>query len=195
MTAQIGDRYKFENNEYTIVDMSAAIDFHPSEYGIFPVPACTACWSGFWCVYIIKEDGIFLEDLYVHSGNDQYPAINGVLPEQQEGNEAFTYMGHRRYAGLNIQISYTGKILVGDDFLQEYYIHMGYQRPWAFKKLVELVFKDGKLVESKDRSSVAAKVREVISSEEALTGWFFKRRFENSGDNSLIGDATDIWWL
>ena len=65
MTAQIGDQYKFKNSEYTIVARSAAMDFHPSEYGIMPETACTACWSGFWCVYNITDGGIFLEDLYV----------------------------------------------------------------------------------------------------------------------------------
>ena len=136
MTAQIGDQYKFKNSEYTIVARSAAMDFHPSEYGIMPEAACTACWSGFWCVYNVTDGGIFLEDLYVNAKDDYYPPIEGVLPEQQNGNETFTYMGHHRYAGLNIRIPYTGKILVGDKFMHEYQYSMRHCRTNDFKESI-----------------------------------------------------------
>lgn len=195
MTAQIGDQYKFKNSEYTIVARSAAMDFHPSKYGIMPEAACTACWSGFWCVYNVTDDGIFLEDLYVNSKDDYYPQIEGVLPEQQNGNETFTYMGHHRYAGLNIRIPYTGKILVGDKFMHEYYIHMGYQRPWAYKKLIELVFEEGKLIETNDQSHIAAKLRKKMRSEDSITDKLFKRRFGIIQADEIIDGGNDIWWL
>lgn len=195
MTAQIGDQYKYSNGEYTFVAQSAPIPFHPSEFGIIPMAACTACWSGFWCVYNITEDGIFLEDLYVNSGNEQYPAINGILPECQDGNETFTYMGHHRYAGLNIKIPYTGKILVGGDFVHGYYRHMGHQRPWAYKKLLELVFENGKLIQTTDQSKIASSIRKKIRSDEGFTEKMFKHRFGFIVGDSLLDDGNDVWWL
>ena len=195
MTAQIGNQYRCCGNDYTIVTRSDPMPFHPSEYGIVPEAACTACWSGFWCVYNITDDGIFLEDLFVNSRDDHYPAINGILPDQQEENNVFTYMGHHRYGGLNIKIPYTGKILVGSEFLHEYYIHAGYQKPWAYKKLVEIVFKDGKLVETNDQSRIAAKLRKKMRSDDNFMGKLFRRRFGFIDDCGLLDEDENIWWL
>ena len=80
MTAQIGDRFRLEDTEYSVVAISNPIKFDPRVYRITPVPACTACRRGYWCVYNITEEGIFLEDLYINSQDDYYPEINGVLP-------------------------------------------------------------------------------------------------------------------
>ena len=89
MTAQIGDSFKFDGQDYTIVALSEYIRFDPREYGITPEAACTACWAGYWCAYNIKEDGIYLEDLYINSKDDYYPEILGVNPvsEEETGNK------------------------------------------------------------------------------------------------------------
>lgn len=179
MTAQIGDHYTYDGNEYTVVTMSESIPFHPADYGIFPGYVCTACARGYWCHYTIKDDSIFLKDLYVNSAEDYYPAINGVLPNRVTEYEYEDYMGHRRYAGINLKIPYTGKILIGDGFLDEYYVHMGFQSFWAYKKLIELVFENGKLIESNDQSRIAAAVRMIIRTEGKLPR----------------GYGADIWWL
>lgn len=193
MTAQIGDRYKFKNRDHTIVARSATKVFHPSEYGIMPEAACTACWNGFWCVYSVTDDGIFLEDLYVNSKDDHYPPIEGVLPEQQNGNAS--YMGHHRYAGLNIRLPYTGRILLSDGSVYVDYIHMGNHHPWAYKELVELVFEEGKLIETNDQSHIAAKIREKIRSDDSIVVELLKLRFGLIQAGEIIEGGDDIWWL
>lgn len=80
-----------------------------------------------------------LQNLYINSKDDYYPEINNVSPEK-EGKKSFMYMGHHLYKNLNIFIEYTGKILIGKGFINKYYIHMGYQRAWAYEVLQELVF-------------------------------------------------------
>ena len=159
MTAQIGDQFRYKGGEYTIVPGNAPMPFDPIDYGIVPAAACTACWRGYWCVYNVSEDGVFLADLYINSADDNYPAICGVFPEKRDEGDYLSYMGHQQYKGLNIKIPYTGKLLIGDNFIQRYYIHMGFQRPWAYRKLVELVFEKGRLVEVNNHSRIAAQVR------------------------------------
>lgn len=166
MTAQVGDRFLYKGNEYSIVAISNPIQFHPSDYGIKPVACCSACWDGYWCDYQISAEGIMLKNLYINSENGYYPEINNVCPEKK-GKNSFEYMGHHLYKNLNIFMEYTGKILIGRDFMQAYYIHMGYQRAWAYKVLEELIFDKGKLVKTVDHSEMAEKLRMELENKPA----------------------------
>ena len=177
MTAQIGDIYRYNNMEYSIVAMSSPMIFDPRDYGLTPVWATTACWNGYWCEYSIEENSsLLLKNLFIHNQDDQYPPINGVSvspPEYvnrvvfslERGWETITtynYDGPRVYREVNLPIPYSGRILVGNDFIPDYYIHMGYQRSWAYKTLLEFVFEEGLLIERNDYSETAKKQREMI---------------------------------
>ena len=187
MTAQIGDRYKYRGWEYTIVAQSDSLDIHPTLFGIVPKAATSACWSGFWCVYDIRKDGIYLKDLYVCSKDDLYPTINGKKPATCADGSEWSYMGHHLYCNLNYRVPYTGRLLVGRGFLSKYYIHMGYQKPWSYRKLKELIFEEGVLVEVIDQSRVAAQLRRKIKKENLYRVGFI--------DGCVSLDETDLWWL
>ena len=73
-------------------------------------------------------------------------------------------MGHRVYNDLNVGINYTGKILLGDGYMPEYYIHAGFQRAWAYKVLKEFVFENGILVKINDYSDIVEAIREEAKS-------------------------------
>lgn len=167
MTAQIGDKFTFKGDDYSIVAISTPIGFNFQNYGITPEPICTACWNGYWCEYEISDTGIFLKNLYINSKDDYYPEINGVRPvdDEKEGQKRYQYMGHHLYKNLSIPLEYTGKILVGKGFLREYYIHMGYQRAWAYENLRELIFENGKLMETFDHGEMAKKLRKEIDAQ------------------------------
>lgn len=177
MTAQIGDIYKYENKEYNIVALSMPTKFKPEKYGLKTDPSSTACWRGYWCEYNIIKDGLFLETLFLHNNDEDYPTLNGVdvLPQEFIECECYdmkdekwkktirpAYYGHRVYKNINLPMKYSGKILLGDGFIREYYFHMGYQQGWAYKRLIELVLKKGKLVECNDLSELAKEQRKKI---------------------------------
>ena len=104
-------------------------------------------------------------------------------------------MGHHLYKGLNIKLDYTGKILVGDGFIHEYYIHMGYQRAWAYKKLVELVFVDGNLIEKNDHSKVAADIRKKIRNDKDFDQKLHMDIPKFVEDSFSLDYKTKAWWL
>ena len=164
MTAQIENRFKFNGDDYSIVAISTPIDFKPQDYGITPLPIFNACWDGYWCEYEITKTEIILKNLYINSHNDEYPEINGISPENDSQNKQnhFQYMGHHLYKNLNIKMNFTGKILIGKGFLKQYYIHMGYQRAWAYEVLEELVFENGMLIRTVDHSEKAKELREEL---------------------------------
>ena len=173
MTAQIGDIYKYKKKEYTVVALYYVKLNDTKNYGMEPHASSTACWRGYWCEYAIEDDELLLKDLYLYNSDDKYPPLNGVevsLPEFKEykcqgGKKIImkAHFGHRVYKDVNIPIPYTGKILLGDGFMREYYIHMGFQRGWAYKKLIELVFEEGILLECNDLSHIAKAQREAMA--------------------------------
>ncbi|MDE5782200.1 MAG: hypothetical protein K2I03_12120 [Lachnospiraceae bacterium] len=158
MTAQVGDQFIYKGDNYSIVAISNPIQFNPLDYGIKPVACCSACWNGYWCHYHISTKGIMLQNLYINSEDDYYPEINNVIPEKED-KKSFMYMGHHIYRNINIFMEYTGKILIGKGFINKYYIHMGYQRAWAYEVLEELIFDKGKLIKTVDHSEMAKKLR------------------------------------
>ncbi len=196
MTAQIGDRFLYGGDHYSIVAISNSIQFDPSDYGIKPAACCTACWNGYWCDYRISSEGITLQNLYINSEEDCYPKINGISPENDDGKH-FKYMGHHLYKNINIFMEYTGRILAGKDFMREYYIHMGYQRAWAYKVLTEWIFDGGRLVKTVDHSEMAEKLRKELE--------VFKDKKENGkADRDIVQFVQDsfsldmrekAWWI
>lgn len=196
MTAQVGDMFKYKESQYTIVAMKEKLTFDPKAYGITPESACTACWRGFWCIYDITDDGIFVEDLFINSKDDYYPEINGISPLYADDMRSkHFYMGHHLYRGLHIRVPYTGKILVGDGFISKYYIHMGFQRAWSYKELVELVFEDGYLIEINDQSHIAAALRKDID-ENFKNNENCKRDITRFVvDSFSLSYETKAWWL
>lgn len=210
MTAQIGDIYKYESKEYSIVAMSAPIEFKPQDYGLNPQAACTACWDGYWCEYHIEGDRLLLKNFFMYNSDGDYPLFNGVGVIEQTYHEATRLgmgkkksekvmvednMGHREYRNVNLPIRYTGKILVGSDFIHEYYIHMGYQRAWAYKTLLEFVFKEGELIETIDHSDMAEKLRMELKADSKVID---EERKDISAfvDKSFSLDMKDkAWWI
>ena len=83
---------------------------------------------------------------------------------------------------------------MGDDFLSDYYIHMGFQQPWAYQKLIDLVFENGKLIKTLDQSHVAEGLRIKLRTDEAFGKRSFLQRLQAYRSDRLKKPA-DLWWL
>lgn len=159
MTIQIGDFCKFNNVWYTILAASKEIPFSPSDYGISSDTKCTACWRGHWCEYEVSAKKFLLQNLHTFCSNNEFPPINGVEVDMTDA------VGFHVYRNIELKIPYTGKILLGDDFLKDQSRNLYLDRQWAYDKLVELVFVNGYLVKSKDRSRIGKKIRRIMQQE------------------------------
>ena len=205
MTAQISDIYKHKRKEYNLVAMSEPMCFKPEDYGLKPESCITCCWRGYWCEFDITDEGLILDKLYTYNSEDYYPDLKGVSvsPIEYEDFKVYTkdgemtkgfpkYMGHRLYENLNLSIPYTGKLLLGDKFLDEYYIHMGFQRPFAYEVLVEFVLENGKLIETIDHSDMAKEMRETMDLEKHVDR---KNVIKFINDSFSLDYKTKAWWL
>lgn len=56
------------------------------------------------------------------------------------------------YSGLNEKINFTGKIRIAKDFVNELYIHMGYQKPTSFRTVLDVTLRNKWLAKIQDRS-------------------------------------------
>ena len=211
MTAQIGDIYKYQNKEYHLVALSSAHIFNPKKYGLEPHASSTACSRGYWCEYAILDDILLLKDLYLFNRDDKYPPLNGTEVSSQEFEEVECHVrgksktekrlrpahfGHRVYRDVNMPVPYTGKILLGDDFIWDYYIHMGFQRSWAYRKLIELVFEEGILIETHDHSHIARALREAIQKSNDDPRWPDRNKIANFVEDCFSLDySVKAWWI
>ena len=171
MTAQISDTFTYQGDSYKIVAISAALKlFDPGQFGLHPTAFQTCCWDGYWCEFEIS-DALYLQKLAVYCADGNYPDILGrsVSAQSDSGQEqyvaahfSFKNSGYQFYENMNLKILYTGKILVGSGFIQSYYIHMGYQRAYAYRKLLEFEFEDGIVKNVEDLSEKAEEYRKRI---------------------------------
>ena len=51
MTAQIGDVYKYQKKDCSVVALSSPNLFAPMSYGLELQPSSTACYIGYWYEY------------------------------------------------------------------------------------------------------------------------------------------------
>ena len=211
MTAQIPDTYIFHEDEYRYVASEPRFDFTPRILGLEPEGRCTGCWRGFWCKYEISDKGFGLKNLYIHTKDDNYPAVMGIDVSEIEyvdctsyrsvngkwietPSKTEKYLGHREYKNVHFPINYTGNILIGKNFLDNYYLHIGYQKFYTYKTLIEIVVTDGKIIKIFDRSEIAKLVREKIDAT-------VKEIDYDTDINSIIkqvkeeNSISELWWL
>jgi len=135
--------------------------------GIKPTEFSTACWRGFIATYAINRGKLVLKKLYTNNGNEiknEAPLINNKSPEisvpkglidgYKDTWKEFTYKN------INLLVPYTGSILITKDFIFGRYVHMGFQSPFSYEIVIQLTFKDGKLISAKDLSDIAKSIRE-----------------------------------
>ncbi len=153
MTAQVPDQFKFNEEEYSIIGVKDSHLFNPKDFNLKPRMASTACYRGFVVEYNCKNNELIVENLLI---NLEKPSkINGIKPKK-----IYSYGLKYLYENLNLKLNFTGKILIARDFIDEMYVHMGYQRPIAFKKVIELQIEKGTIINTTDFSSIIAKLRE-----------------------------------
>jgi len=168
MTAQISDIAIYNDKEYSIIGINGEGLFDPYQYDLEPVGTCSACWRGFMVGYLIRDDRLLVDVLNINFKrsdkkffwNKRPPKLNGVKPGDREDEEfgLFDY----NYSNLNLPIEFSGGVLLGNDFIHELYVHMGFQDPWKYREVHEFVFDKGKLSEHRDVSEKMKQYREMV---------------------------------
>ena len=64
------------------------------------------------------------------------------------------------YLNLGLKTKFTGAFLLGNDFIESMYVHMGFQRPLAFRKVLEVQVQDGDIITVSDLSEKMEELRQ-----------------------------------
>ncbi len=148
MTAQMADVFLYEGESFSLVGLDGEGLYTPESFGMHPFSTCTACWRGFVMTYDCVDNKLLLQamDVNVHEAGP----INGIDPSPSEDFFKF------RYDNLQLNTLFTGTILLAKDFIQEMYVHMGFQRPIAFKTVLEIHIENGEISKIDDLSELMA---------------------------------------
>ena len=155
MTAQIPDQFLYKNEQFVLIGLKGSNLFKPEEYGIYPVMASTACYRGFVATYVITNKQLILNKLVLKSQEKKLAKINDKAPIEEKSVYSFNFT----YYDVNLPIKFTGFILLGKDFINEMYVHMGFQRPISYETVIEFQLRDGEIIAVNDFSELIAKLR------------------------------------
>jgi hypothetical protein len=166
MTAQAHDLFVIDDRSYNLVGIKGTKFFEPGDLNLCASGLCTGCWRGYRCLYILKNNMLILNDLgitLVKYTKDRLiwlrkaPQINGISAVKVD-DLFYKFL----YSGLNIEIKFTGKLLIAEGFIESLYIHMGFHPAWKFKYVMEITFEEGRYVEKRDVSEQIELIREKM---------------------------------
>lgn len=178
MTDQVNDQFEYQGNNFAIADYSAGVAFHPGLLGMAPNPLSTDCWRGYQVTYGLSGDQLQVIRLGVNlvvDTNDyervEGPVIGGVRPVEKIGQYNDF---NNNYQQLQFSLDYTGRMLLGKGFIEEFYEELTPQNYWVYEELLELKFSDGLLGEVVDHTEKLTEIRELAAKGNAA----IKRLFE-----------------
>jgi hypothetical protein len=160
MTAQMPDTVKYRRKEYAIAGVSGDGLFDPADHEVTTHPISSACWRGFICEYAVSDRTLWLKRLTL-SVKGKAPVLFGITPNAPQRTLVFQAV----YENIGHKVPYTGGLLLGRNFVDELYVHMGFHPAWKYREVHELVFDEGTLTEEADRSEEMARCREDIGKE------------------------------
>ncbi len=159
MTAQISDPVLYQGKCYDLAGENGTGLFDPGEHGMNPIGKCTACWRGFICAYRVGDQALRLDQLSICL-NGPAPVLFGIQPKSFGAESSlFDFV----YEELNYKVPYSGGLLLGLDFIDELYVHMGFHPAWKYREVHELIFDAGNLIQAADRSKEIAQFRQEVA--------------------------------
>jgi hypothetical protein len=157
VTAQAPDTIRVDGTEWAVVGIDGQGLFDPAAWGLQPIPLSTAEWRGFVARYVVEDDRLRLAHLSIGLAGDAAAAAIDRLPG------VLTSTGDRARWSIDFDrfdVPFTGTLLLGQGFIQDLYVHMGFHPAWKWERVIRLQLKDGLVTASTDESARMAIERE-----------------------------------
>ena len=132
------------------------------------------CWRGYSVDYEIKEKELLLKSLNKQSCYNWFSRFGEDFASKKEIPKE-----------EGIKVSFNGEIVIAKDFIEELYVHMGFQKPSSFKTVWVLSFTEGLLENAVDISSIMEKKRGTFKER-------FQRFYETNNDAQGIAEAFSL---
>jgi hypothetical protein len=158
MTTQSLDHILYRGEDYAILSEGSGTLFHPWQVTIIPEEMHTACYRGYQSTYEITDHALFLDTLVVRAKDGRYPFINDTPPSFPAG-VPWWQISHATYKNLGLSIPYTGTMRLGKYPDHDYEIMMFGCPDWAYRRVLDAVFVEGRLRSVADLSEAMAEIR------------------------------------
>ena len=178
MTGQVSDEFRYNGEIYALVGINGNGLYSPEDFGMKTRMATTACWRGYQMFYDCIDGKLILTTMLANA--IEVKPVNGIKPKELESNFMFKHV----YEDIGLKTRFTGTILLGKDFIQEMYVHMGFQSPESYMTVIELEIKNGDIIRETDLSAKMAERRNTerekssrpnSSDEDELRDWIEER--------------------
>jgi hypothetical protein len=169
LTAQIHDGLTYKGADFAVVGKNGANLFDPTNHELKPVGRCSACWRGFVCGYAVENNRLYLDKVAISLGKEEQlrvdyhrdpPTLFGKSPKSTKEEEIRIFSAV--FEDLSSPVAFSGGLLIAKDFIEELYVHMGFHPDWKYRNVHELVFNEGELIKSHDRSAAIAEFRDEM---------------------------------
>jgi hypothetical protein len=140
LTGQVSDEVRYNREVYSLVGINGEGLPDPADFGIRTKMASTACWRGYQMFYDCVDSELVLDVMLANT--DEAKPVNGVKPGISKDSFGFNHI----YENIGLKTKFTGRILIGRDFVQEMYVHMGFQSAESYRDVLELEVENGNIV-------------------------------------------------
>jgi hypothetical protein len=194
MTGQMPDKFLYKGEFYDLIGIKGEGLYTPEDFGMEPHSTCTACWRGYLNHYQCSEKEFTLEKMLVNTKDP--PEINGVKPaisdrkaaleraskSEEYDQEAWDQaMFEAIYTNLHLKTKFSGTVLLGKDFIDGMYVHMGFQRPISYQTVIKFHIEEGTVVKVENISEKIKEIREANPDKDAAP------------DGNQSGDSIGSW--
>ncbi|WP_054973483.1 hypothetical protein [Paenibacillus sp. A3] len=156
MTAQIPHSFIYlGHHDYSLAAVEKDWPFKPKQYGFTPVAYSSACWRGYKCHYVIEDKKLYLDTLTIGLEDSVPPVWNGISAAEAQ-------YGAWEYHQVGLPLEYSGGIVLCRGFINEMYVHMGTQRPYSYRQVLELSLEKGLLTDVTDYSKEMKEIRKFL---------------------------------
>lgn len=186
MTAQVSDSIWYKQMDFVICGINGNGLYEPATDGFEPVPMSTACWRGYVLDYEISEQLLLLKKMKIClTTPPPFPTCCGVaatpvkrrcklctklhlntercVESSSNSSGAGSFGGTIVYENISWTVPFTGTLLLGDDFVRELYVHMGFHPAWKYRRVLKGHFNSGRLQNLEDLSEQAEVIRAKLS--------------------------------
>ena len=143
MKAPTSDTFYFNRKKYSVIDMTGGPVISTDPY----------CGQRCYKTYTCRKKRLYL------TARISRVIYFGYPPDAIKKLTAGEYLVTEK---LREVVHFTGKIRLARDFIEELNIPTGYQKPTAFRTVLDMTLKDGHIVEIKDRSQEMEQGRIVL---------------------------------
>jgi hypothetical protein len=157
MSAQKYDEFIFRGEKYSLVAVEhnfANYNLQDFNIEIHTAPYISCLLRKYYLTYTIIDNVIYLNQLHIHATSGEFPQINGV--------ECLKENNIIEYRNIMLPINYTGRIILGKNLIDDFYIHAGFQYPHAYGSVWELNFEENYLTQIIEWSQDMKTIRNII---------------------------------